>query len=182
MVAGDHYKNMSDHAAPDPSRTGSPALSKDELIQYLQSHTVFSDLGSDALGVLVDHAEEKSVAAGDLLFKQDDTAENIFILIDGAIEVEVPSIMGPALVVQTLGKDDVLGWSWLIPPYRWAFEAKATQDSKVLAFDGRSLLQYCEEHTNFGYELMKRFTALMSERLHAARLKMMDNWAPPGWA
>jgi len=157
-------------------------LSKDEVMQYLQSHKVFSELGSDALKVLVDHVEERSVAAGDLLFRQEDAAEQFFILLDGSIEVEVPSIMGPALVVQTLGNDEILGWSWLIPPYKWTFEAKARQDSKVLVFDGKALLQYCEEHNNFGYELMKRFTALMSERLNAARLKMMDNWAPPGWA
>lgn len=157
-------------------------MSKDEVMQYLQSHKVFSELGSDALKVLVDHVEERSVAAGDLLFRQEDAAEQFFILLDGSIEVEVPSIMGPALVVQTLGNDEILGWSWLIPPYKWTFEAKARQDSKVLVFDGKALLQYCEEHNNFGYELMKRFTALMSERLNAARLKMMDNWAPPGWA
>ena len=157
-------------------------MSKDELIDYLKSHKVFSGLGSDALGILADHADERTIAAGELLFKQEDSAENFFILLEGSIEVEVPSIMGPALVVQSLGKDQILGWSWLIPPYKWTFEAKARADSRVLVFDGKSLLQYCEEHNSFGYELMKRFTGLMSERLHAARLKMMDNWAPPGWA
>jgi len=164
------------------TRTGTRALSKDELIQYLESHNVFTGLDAAQLGILADHAEEKSVVAGDLLFKQEEVADHFYIVLDGSIEVEVPSIMGPALVVQTLGADDILGWSWLIPPYKWTFEAKAHKDSKVLVFDGKALLQYCEAHNDFGYALMKRFTALMSERLHAARLKMMDNWAPAGWA
>ena len=157
-------------------------MSKDDLIKYLQSHTIFSDLQPAHIQVLADYAEEKQFAAGELLFNQEEPAEHFYVLIDGAIEVEVPAIAGPNLVVQSLGADDVLGWSWLIPPYRWTFEAKATSDSKVIVFDGKSLLQYCEKNHHFGYSLMKHFAGLMSERLHAARLKMMDSWAPAGWA
>ncbi|MGB5652001.1 MAG: cyclic nucleotide-binding domain-containing protein, partial [Sedimenticolaceae bacterium] len=105
-----------------------------------------------------------------------------YILREGSIKVEVPAINGPALEVQTLGAEDVLGWSWLIPPYRWTFEAKAQSDSRVLVFDGKALLQHCEKDNVFGYALMKRFTGLMSERLQAARMKMMESWAPAGWA
>ncbi len=157
-------------------------MSKDELVSYLRSHTIFSDLEPAHIEILANHAEEKVFASGKLLFEQQDAAENFYILRDGSIKVEVPSIMGPALVVQSLGQDDVLGWSWLIPPYKWTFEAKAVSDSKVVAFDGKALLQLCEKDNVFGYALMKRFAGLMSERLHAARRKMMDNWAPPGWA
>ncbi len=157
-------------------------MSKDDLIKYLQSHTIFSDLQPAHIQVLADYAEEKTFTAGELLFNQEEPAEHFYILIDGAIEVEVPAIAGPNLVVQSLGADDVLGWSWLIPPYKWTFEAKAMSDSKVLIFDGKSLLRYCEKNHHFGYSLMKHFAALMSERLHAARLKMMDSWSPAGWA
>lgn len=157
-------------------------MSKNELIEYLQSHKVFSDLEPEHIEVLASHADEKLFAAGEMLFRQEDSAESFYIMVDGSIDVGVPSIMGPALVVQTLGKDDILGWSWLIPPYKWTFEAKANRDSTVLVFDGKALLQHCENNTDFGYTLMKRFAGLMSQRLHAARMKMMDSWAPAGWA
>ena len=157
-------------------------MSKDDIIKYLQSHTIFSDLQPAHIQVLADYAEEKAFTAGDLLFNQEEPAEHFYILIEGAIEVEVPAIAGPNLVVQSLGADDVLGWSWLIPPYKWTFEAKARADSKVLVFDGKTLLEHCEKNHHFGYSLMKRFAGLMSERLHAARRKMMDSWAPAGWA
>ena len=169
-----------DQTTKRPNRN--PALSKDDIIKYLQSHTIFSDLEPAHIEVLADYAEEKAFSAQQLLFNQEETAEHFYILIDGAIEVEVPAIAGPNLVVQLLGADDVLGWSWLIPPYKWTFEAKARADSKVLVFDGKNLLQHCEKDHHFGYSLMKRFAGLMSERLHAARLKMMDSWAPAGWA
>lgn len=157
-------------------------MSREDLIEYLQSQKVFSVLDTEQLGVLADHAEEQSVAAGELLFSQTEAAEHFYLVLGGSIEVAVPAIMGPALVVQTLGKDDVLGWSWLIPPYKWVFDAKAREDSRVICFDGKSLLKHCEAHNDFGYALMKLFAGLMSERLHAARQKMMDNWAPAGWA
>lgn len=157
-------------------------MSQDEIAKYLQSHTIFSDLDPEHIAVLASHAEEQTCELGELLFRQEDSAERFYILLAGSIRVEVPSIMGPALVVQTLGPDDVLGWSWLIPPYKWTFEAKADHDSKMLVFDGKALLAHCEKDTGFGYALMKRFAGLMSERLHAARLKMMDSWAPAGWA
>ncbi len=157
-------------------------MKQDELIEHLRSHTVFSDLEAAHIELLARHAEEQTFAAGKLLFRQEDSAEHFYILIEGLIEVEVPSINGPALVVQTLGSNDVLGWSWLIPPYKWTFEAKAKRDSRVIVFDGKSLLKLCEKNTDFGYALLKRFAGLMSQRLHAARRKMMDSWAPPGWA
>jgi len=157
-------------------------VSKDELTNYLRSHTIFSDLEPAHIEILAKHVTEKTFAAGDRLFRQQDSAESFYIVKEGSIKVEIPSINGPALEVQTLGVDEVLGWSWLIPPYRWTFEAKAERDSKVLMFDGKSLLQQCEKDSDFGYALMKRFTGLMSERLHSARIRMMESWAPAGWA
>ena len=157
-------------------------MSPDDIKDYLQSHTVFADLKPAHLTLLANHATEQTFATGDLLFRQQDPAEHFYILLAGSIQVEVPAIMGPPLIVQTLGPEEVLGWSWLIPPYKWTFEAKADHDSKVLKFDGKGLLAKCENDNEFGYALMKRFAGLMSERLHAARLKMMDSWAPSGWA
>jgi len=157
-------------------------VSKDDLAAYLKAHTLFSDLDDKHIKTLARNGGEKTFAAGDLLFAQDEPAEHFYILRNGAIAVEVPSIYGPPLKVQELGADDVLGWSWLMPPYRWTFQAKADQDTSVLVFDGKALLQHCEKNAGFGYALMKLFARLMSERLNAARLKMMETWAPAGWA
>ena len=157
-------------------------MTQNEIENYLRSHTIFSNLNPAHIEILVQHAQERSFVVGDMLFRQMDMAEHFYILMDGSIKVQVPAIMGPALVVQTLGASDILGWSWLIPPYKWTFEAKAELDSRVLVFDGKALLQHCETDNKFGYTLMKMFAGLMSERLNAARIKMMDSWSPPGWA
>ena len=82
--------------------------------------------------------------------------------------------MGPTLEIQTLDKDQVLGWSWLISPYKWNFQTKAEEDSELLQFDGTAILARCEQEPKFGYELLKKFAALMSVGLNAARQKMME--------
>jgi hypothetical protein len=83
--------------------------------------------------------------------------------------------------MESLGAGDVLGWSWLIPPYQWSFQARADAATLVLQFDGPKVLERCESEAKFGYALLKRFSALMSERLVSTRRKMVDEWSPPGF-
>ncbi len=152
------------------------------LAKYLQTHTILSALSAQQLAPLVAHTKEQHLSAGEVLFSQGDAAQHFYVLREGAVQIGVPAINGPALEVQALGADAVIGWSWLIPPYRWSFEAKAQSDASLVAFDGKAILQECEKDPALGYALMKVFAALMSQRLDAARIKMMESWMPPGWA
>ena len=149
---------------------------------YLSSHKFFSGLEASDIKFLAGSARELQLKAGDALFKQGERADRFYLLRSGQVSIQVPALMGPTLEIQTLGDDQILGWSWLIAPYRWSFLARAVTDSDVLEFDGSAILAHCESDPKFGYELFKRFAALMSERLDAARQKMMDQWDPPGFA
>ena len=71
----------------------------------------------------------------------------------------------------------MLGWSWLIPPYRWRFSARTQQATQALAFDGKFLRAKCEEDHDLGYELLKRFSRVFSERLQATRVQLLDVYA-----
>lgn len=153
-----------------------------ELVNELQTRTLLSALKPQQLAQLAAHARQRPLAAGEVLFRQGDPAEHFYVVRDGSVLVGVPAINGPALEVQQLGADEVLGWSWLIPPYRWSFEARAVVDSTLVEFDGKALLQACERDPALGYAVMKVFASLMSTRLHAARMRMMESWAPSGWA
>ena len=149
---------------------------------YLSSHAFFSGLNDDFIEFLADSATKMRIKEGESLFKQGERADKFYLLRSGQISIQVPALMGPTLDIQTLGEDQILGWSWLISPYRWSFQARAVEDSEVIEFDGSAILARCEKDPAFGYELFKRFAALMSERLDAARQKMMDQWDPPGFA
>lgn len=154
----------------------------DNIRAYLESHEFFGGISSEGLDFLARHAETRALKAGELLFKQDDAAKEFYLLQTGDICVEIPSLYGPPLTIQHLSDGAILGWSWLIEPYQWAFEARVDSDTTFIAFDGQAILAHCESDPVFGYQLMKRFATLMSERLEAARLTMMDTWAAPGMA
>jgi len=149
---------------------------------FLSAHEFFKGLNEDFITLLSDYATERKVKKGEVLFQPGKPANRFYLLRNGRVSVQVPALVGPALELQVLGDNQILGWSWLIPPYRWNFLARAVEDTDLLEFDGSAILERCEQDPKFGYELFKRFTALMSERLDAARQKMMDQWNPPGFA
>jgi CRP-like cAMP-binding protein len=157
-------------------------MSNQAIDDYLASHEFFAGLDDDHLRFLADSVNEIEVSKGEVLFKQGMTADKFYLLREGRVSIQVPALVGPILEIQSLGEDQILGWSWLIAPFRWHFQARAMQDSRVLEFDGSAILAHCQEDPRFGYELLKRFAALMSERLDAARQKMMDQFNPPGFA
>lgn len=157
-------------------------MTKTDIASVLSESAFFGELKQDDIGFLAEQGRERELDEGALLFEHGQPADRFYLLRRGEVVVEVPAIQGPALVVQTLGPDEVLGWSWLIPPYRWSFQARAVESVAVLEFDGSAVRDRCERDPAFGYEVLKRFSSLMSERLDAARRKMMDEWNPPGFA
>lgn len=150
--------------------------------KYLTNNEFFSGLAEESLDFLVEHAVERSLRKDEILFHHGTQADRFYLMASGSISVEVAAIEGPSLQLQNLGPGAVIGWSWLIAPYKWAFQARAEEPAKVVEFDGNAVLSRCEQDPKFGYELLKRFSALMSERLQFARRKMMEAWNPPGFA
>ncbi len=146
--------------------------------EYLSSHEFFFGLNEDLLQFLCECAIKK----GQILFQQGENADKFYIVRSGRISIQMPAIIGPDLEIQKLGKDQVLGWSWLISPFKWTFQAMPEENSELLMFDGATILERCEQEPRFGYELLKKFAALMSMRLDAARQKMMGEWNPAGFA
>ncbi len=157
-------------------------MNNQPITEYLLAHEFFSELNKDFLTLLCESASILDIKKGQVLFRHGERADKFYIIRNGRISVQIPAIIGPNLEIQALSTDEVLGWSWLISPYQWHFQAKAEEDSNLLEFDGISLLEQCEKQPKFGYELLKRFAALMSERLDASRQKMMDEWNPTGFA
>lgn len=157
-------------------------MSNQSTTEYLSSHEFFSGFNDDILKFLCECSSMHEIKKGQILFRQGENADKFYLLRNGCISIQMPAIMGPNLEIQALGKGQVLGWSWLIPPFKWSFQAMAEEDSELLMFDGTAILARCEREPKFGYELLKKFAALMSMRLDAARQKMMDEWNPAGFA
>jgi CRP-like cAMP-binding protein len=157
-------------------------MNDESLVELLRQHDFFAGLESRVIEFLAANGRYAKLEAGEILFEHGQPADRFYLIRSGRLTVGVPAIEGPSIEVQTLGAGEVLGWSWLIPPYRWNFRARVVETLDVVEFDGSPILDRCESDPAFGYPLMKRFATLMSERLEAARRKMMDEWNSPGFA
>jgi len=151
-----------------------------DILKQLENTEFFGDLEAEHREWLAEHAQETRFADGELLARHGDTADRFFFVLEGELVVEVPALTGPSLEVTRLGPGKIFGWSWLIKPYRWHFNARAAGAARVLDFDGKAILERAESEPKFGYALLRRFSTLMGMRLEAAQRKMMDQWAPDG--
>ena len=157
-------------------------MSNQSITEYLSAHEFFSEFSDDVLKFLCECSSIREIKKGQILFRQGEHADKFYVVRSGRISIQMPAIMGPALEIQAVDEDQVLGWSWLISPYQWNFQTKAEEDSELIQFDGTAILARCEQDPKFGYDLLKKFAELMSVRLNAARHKMMDEWNPDGFA
>ena len=144
------------------------------LEPILAQHPFLKELEPRHLKILVGCASNVRLNAGQILFHESEEANQFYMIRQGkvAIEILAPEL-GP-ITVQTVGEGDVLGWSWLIPPYRWRFSARAVELTRAIALDGKCLRQKSEEDHDLGYELLKRFSGIIVERLEATRLQLLD--------
>lgn len=157
-------------------------MSKQKMQAFLEKQDFFAGLEQEYLEFLAENAEEQEVAADEVLFRYDDKAGNFYVVVEGDITLEVAALEGPSLKLQEVGPGEVIGWSWLIPPYRWNFQGRAQKATTVYAFDGKAIRKRCEEDCDFGYAVLKRFSELMSARLAFARQRMIDVWQVRGFA
>ena len=142
------------------------------LGETIAQHRIFKDLEPRYLALLTEVAMFKEFAAGEVIFREGDPANRFYLILDGEVALESAKRDRPAVVLQTIGRDDVLGWSWLFPPYYWHFDARATVPTKAIFFYGTWLRENCERDHDFGYEMMKRMSAIIIERLQATRKKL----------
>lgn len=153
-----------------------------KIREIISANSFFAGMKEEHLDFLVKNAHFTHVDSGEVLFRQGQPAKCFYLMISGEVTVGVPAIQGPVLQLQELTGGQMIGWSWLIDPYRWDFQASVISEAELIEFNGEAILKHCEEDNAFGYALYKRFTGLMSERLNSARRKMMDQWDAPGFA
>ena len=116
-------------------------------------------------------------SAGTYIFKEGEDANQFYLLRSGKVALEIFSPQSPPITVETLVEGDVLGWSWLLPPYIWSFHAHALQETRAISLDGKCLRAKCEENHDLGYEVLQRFAQIMARRLQATRIQLLDIYA-----
>jgi CRP/FNR family transcriptional regulator, cyclic AMP receptor protein len=149
-------------------------LLQHSLEPVLRSHKFFAGLDPAYLSLLVGCASTVAFPTDGYLFREGDPARTFYLIRQGKVALEIASPSGGALVVQTLGEGDVAGFSWLIGPHRWEFDGRAIERVLAVRMDGQCLRGKCEQDPRLGYELMRRFASLATNRLQATRLQLLD--------
>jgi len=144
------------------------------LHEVAAASPIFAGLSRPHLELIAGCGQNTGFEAGEYIFREGDRADTFYLVRRGRVLLETFVPGRGALTIETIDEDDVLGWSWLFPPYRWHYDARALDAVRAVAFDGACLRGKCEADRAFGYELLSRFSAVMLERLQATRLQLMD--------
>jgi CRP-like cAMP-binding protein len=114
---------------------------------------------------------------GELIFREGDMANRFYLIESGRVAIEAQA-QGKPVKVQSIGAGEVLGWSWLFPPFLWHFDARAEEETDALFFYATPLREHCEVDHALGYELMRRVAQIVIGRLHATRVKLAQSMKP----
>jgi CRP-like cAMP-binding protein len=144
------------------------------LDDLLAQHHFFQGLNAEDLKFLAGCAANVHFDAGQYLLREGEAAEHFYAIRDGTVAVEIHAPERGAVVVQTVGPGEILGWSWLFPPFRWQFDARAREGVRATRFDGACVRKKCDTNPALGYEMMKRLAYLVSQRLEATRVQLLD--------
>lgn len=146
----------------------------ENLERLLREHPFFHELEPEYLQLLVACASNVHFAAGKFILREGEEANQFYLIRKGNVALEIYSPQGGPITIQTLSDGDVLGWSWLFPPYRWRFDARATGPTSAVALDGACLRKKSEQDHELALELLKRFSLIVEDRLHATRLQLLN--------
>ena len=134
----------------------------------------FAGMPADHIELIAGCAVNRVFEDGEYLLREREPANSFFVIREGSVALETFVPQGGALLIETLHEQDLVGWSWLVPPYRTQFDVRANGTTHTIAFDGACLRGKCEQDPVLGYDLLRRFAAVIVERLHATRLRLID--------
>jgi CRP-like cAMP-binding protein len=158
------------------------------MLGAFASHDFLKGLSERQLMALGAGARPFTAQPGDYLAREGETARAFYLIQSGRVELqttmpdsEVPQA-GPGtwpelkpVTIQVVGPGEVVGWSWLVPPHSWRFDARAVEVVQGLVFDAEWLREQCENDTNLGFQIVKYMVSVLAERLTATRRRLVEH-------
>src|SRR5438477_3592155 len=147
---------------------------RESLSARIALHPFLAGMNRVQLALLTDCAMATRFQKGQTILREGEFANRFYLIETGKVILESGEGFGDPVIIETIGSGDLLGWSWMFPPYVWSFTARAIERTTAIFFYGTILREYCERDPSLGYELFKRITPIMMKRLQAARRKMLS--------
>ncbi len=149
------------------------------MADILAAHPLFAGLDKEITDLLGGCAKNAHFTAGSYLFKAEQPADLFYLLRSGDVALELGMPGRGKLTVETVKAGNVVGASWILPPYRWRFDARAVGEVRATAIDAACLRSKCDDDPRMGYQVMQRFLPVVAARLQSTRLRLLDLYAPP---
>jgi CRP/FNR family transcriptional regulator, cyclic AMP receptor protein len=124
-------------------------------------------------------AHLKVFAPGELLFSEGQQADALYLIHKGRVALDIHATGAPAHRLDTVEAGEAVGWSWLVDPHRWFFDAEAVDEVAAIVINAELLRAYCEADPAWGYQVMRRIAEVMYHRLQAARIRLLDLYGDP---
>jgi CRP/FNR family transcriptional regulator, cyclic AMP receptor protein len=149
------------------------------LEAILAGHPFFAGFAPRYMQLITSCASNVRFAAGTSIFHEGEAATHFYIIRQGKVALETFAAPRGPITIETIEAGEVLGWSWLFPPYHWHFDARVVEPTRAIALDGVCLRSKGEADHDLGYELVKRVAQIMMQRLQATRLQLLDVYGVP---
>ncbi|MFD9366608.1 cyclic nucleotide-binding domain-containing protein [Streptomyces sp. NPDC060020] len=143
-------------------------------------HTMLEAMAPEARKALLAHSHQVTFPAGARIFNERRRAEKFWIIQCGTVDLDTRVPGHKKVVVDTLGYGELLGWSWMFPPYSWHLGATASHDVRALEFDAAAVRELCNEDSAVGRSVSAAVAAVIADRLDSARTRLLDLFAPHG--
>ena len=144
------------------------------LEHILGEHPFFAGFESQHLEIVQGCARNRRFDAGEYVFREGEPANEFFLIRHGRVALEIAAPGRKPIMFETIGVGEIVGASWLIPPYRWMFDARAMTLTRAIGLDAKCLRGKCETDHSLGYEMMKSVLSVLVKRLDHTRLQILD--------
>src|SRR6266568_4707642 len=148
-------------------------IETEPLAARVMLHPFLAGMNRAQLALLTDCAMATHFKKGQTILREGEFANRFYLIESGKVALESGSGFGDPVMIEAISAGDLLGWSWMFPPYVWQFTARAVEPTTAIFFYGTILREYCEKDHSLGYELFKRMSVVMIKRLQAARKQML---------
>ncbi|MEJ2742134.1 MAG: cyclic nucleotide-binding domain-containing protein [Gammaproteobacteria bacterium] len=142
--------------------------------QFVREHTLFNGMPSEQVDFIAGCGQLRRFAKGDYLAQENDAAEFFYLIIEGRVVIETHQLHGSATPLLTVNANELVNWSWLIPPYRHRFDARALTALRTVALNGTCIRKKCDIDPKLGFDLLRRLSAVIISSLHNAQFQLLD--------
>jgi CRP/FNR family transcriptional regulator, cyclic AMP receptor protein len=168
----DQFTEASDK--PGSAATEEANSMAQSLYTLIAQQPFFKGLNAHQLQLLTESAMEMQFEPGQSIFQEGSPANRFYLILEGKVVLESELAERGMIPIQTLGRGDDLGWSWLFPPYYLHSSARALEPTRTIFFYGTRLREQCEQDHDLGYQLMQRVAEVMIQRLRAMQQRLME--------